>query len=149
MTTIAASKIEKTIAGDLQFTEGTQKWKGKTKIYKFKAHELTYPHCDFLAGFCGKASALVAVAEFFSRPEDTKPPKVSGLSGLVLTENGDIFVFDDYKCWIAVGQDYASIGSGSSVALGALASGASVKEAIRAASKYDTYTGMGVKELKF
>lgn len=137
------------MAGDLQFTEGSQKWKGKTKIYKFKANPNTYKHCDYLMGFCGKASALVAVAEFFAFPDETKPPKITGLQGLILTAEGDIFTFDDYRCWIAIGQDYAALGSGSAMALGAMASGASVKEAIKAAIKYDAFTGMGTNQLNF
>jgi ATP-dependent protease HslVU (ClpYQ) peptidase subunit len=137
------------MACDLQFTEGTSKWKGKTKVYRFKANALTYPHCDFIMGFAGTASDIIAVAEFFSMPETTKPPKTKGLKGLVLTEQGDIFAWDDWDRWIAVDQPYAAIGSGQPVALGAMAAGLTPKEAVKAAMKHDAYTGFGVKVFHF
>jgi ATP-dependent protease HslVU (ClpYQ) peptidase subunit len=137
------------MACDLQFTEGSSKWKGKTKVYKFKAHASTYIHSDFMIGFAGTAGAIVAVVEFFTNPETTKPPKVKDLKGLVLTADGDIFAFDEYDKWIAMDQPYASIGSGSALAMGAMSMGCTPKEAIKTATKYDAFTGMGVKVFKF
>lgn len=138
------------MACDLQFTDGTTKWKGKTKIYKFKAHPLIYPVCDFIVGFAGTASDIISVAEFFSMPDVIKPPRIRGIfRGLVLTEEQDIFTFDHYAQWLAVNDKYAACGSGQTVALGAMAAGASPKEAIKHASKHDAFTGFGVKTLKF
>jgi 20S proteasome alpha/beta subunit len=56
-----------------------------------------------------------------------------------------MFVFDDPSAWLVVDQPYYAIGSGSPFALGALAQGASAKEAVEAAAKSDPFTGMGVK----
>ncbi len=150
MTTVVCNKEE--MACDLQFTNLNtgMKFKGKTKIYKFNANPLTYNDCDFMVGFAGSASDVIAVAEFFSMPEAfDKPPKVSGMGGLVLTQKGDIFTFDHYSKWLMVNQEYMSIGSGSLVALGAVAAGSSPKEAIKIASKLDAYTGMGIKVLRW
>lgn len=134
--------------GDLQFTNNANgnKWKGKTKVFKFKAHELTYPECDFIMGFCGSAADLAEVATFYDYPElHKRPPKGRNLSGLVLTANREIFVFDHYSTWLRVNQPFLAVGTGSTYAIGAMAMGASPKEAVRAAMKHDIYTGYGTK----
>lgn len=148
MTTIAATKDE--IACDLQFTNGSMKFKGATKIYRFKAHKDTYPHSDFMIGFAGTASQVAHAAAFFADPDGhKKTPTLRGLYGLVLTEQKKLYTFDDLKAWLVVDQPYYSIGSGSSFALGALRAGASPKEAVQAAMKDDIFTGYGVKVYNF
>jgi ATP-dependent protease HslVU (ClpYQ) peptidase subunit len=147
LTTVVCNTEE--MACDLQMTEGTKKWKCKTKIYKFKANPNTYPHSDFIVGFAGTAGSIVSVAEFFSLPDTTTPPKVKDLKGLVLTAEGHIFAFDQYTQWIRIDQKYAAIGSGGEYALGAVEMGASLREAIKVASKHDPNTGLGVKIIGF
>lgn len=139
--------------GDRQFTNHNSgnKFKGTTKVYSFRAHEDGYPE-DFIVGFAGAASDIVTVVSYFTSPEKFKsPPRVRGLSGLVLTASQNIFMFDDYQKWLAVDQPFYAIGSGSAYALGAMANGASPKEAVKAAMQHDSYTGMGIKgvRLKF
>jgi ATP-dependent protease HslVU (ClpYQ) peptidase subunit len=149
MTTIACNKQE--IAGDLQYTDmnNASKFKGSPKVYKFEKHKDTYPHCDFYVGFAGTAQDIIVTAEFFSRPHQfDKPPKVKGLIGLVLTEEGEIFTFDSYDKWLKVNEPFGAIGSGQGIAMGAMMAGATPTEAIKIASKKDTYTGMGVKTYK-
>jgi ATP-dependent protease HslVU (ClpYQ) peptidase subunit len=150
LTTIVCNLEE--MAGDLQFTNVVTgyKFKGKTKVYKFQPHDLHYPNGEFIVGFAGTASDIVTVAEFFSNPEGFRtPPKVRGLTGLVLTSKKEIFYFDTFTNWIRVGDKYSAIGSGAQVALGVLASGGSPTEAIKIASKHDAYTGMGMKTESF
>lgn len=146
MTTICCTKEE--IASDRQFTNFNNGniWRGKTKIYQFDPHQDTYPVCKFMVGFAGTAQDFVTIAEYFSMPESfNKPPNTKGCLGLVLTENGDIFTFDNYTKWLRVEQPYAAIGSGAGYALGALAAGKPPSEAIKIASKHDAYTGLGIK----
>jgi ATP-dependent protease HslVU (ClpYQ) peptidase subunit len=148
MTTIACNKNE--MACDLQLTiQGVVKSKGKTKIFKIKANEMHCPE-DFIIGLAGDASASLEVVDFFERPEIYKsPPKVRGVSALILTDTGKIYMFDNPLKWIAINTEYASIGSGAQTALGAMYSGATPKEAIKAAMTVDPFTGMGTKSLKF
>lgn len=121
-------------------------WKGKTKVYRFKASPDTYNDCDFIVGFCGNASDVITICNYFNFPELFKtPPRVRGCGGLVLTAERDIFMFDDYTKWLIVNEPFHAIGSGSPYALGAMAQGASPKEAIKIASKQDAYTGLGIK----
>lgn len=147
MTTIVLNKEE--IGSDLQYTEdgGQKKWKGNPKVFYCPAHENTYPHSGFHIGLCGKASDIFRVADYFQDPRG-KPPKISGVGGAVLTDKGDIFCFDEPGIWMPVKEPYYAIGSGGKVALGALHMGATVKEALQAAGKVDSFTGMGYKVFK-
>ena len=149
MTTIACNKTE--MCSDLQFTlNGNMKTKGKTKIYKIAPHILHYPDEEFIVGFCGNASDIIDVADYYYCPENYKQiPRVRNLSGLILTKSGKIYHFDTPGKWLIIDAPFAAMGSGSPVALGALHTGATPKEAVLAASKVDTYTGMGTKVLSF
>lgn len=149
MTTIAVTTNE--IGSDLQYTEeaGQKKWKGGPKVFFCEKHEATYPHADFYVGLCGAATALLEVASFFMSPDQVQLPKrISGVGGAILTTDGKIFCFDHPRVWIQVREKFYAIGSGGNVAMGALAMGASVQEAIKAASKVDAFTGMGSKVFK-
>lgn len=149
MTTIVCNKYE--MACDLQFTlNGVHKTKGKTKIYKVDPHELHFDVEPFIVGFCGLGSEIVDVVDFYMRPElYERMPRTKALSGLVLTESGKIFQFDTPSKWLAVEGHYASMGSGSLTALGAMHMGATPREAVQAAMKVDPFTGMGTKVLHF
>lgn len=149
MTTLVCNKEE--LQGDLQFTGGNNKFKGKTKVYQFKAHPDTYP-CDFIVGFCGIAAEIVPAVSYFSDPDSYKKPPRAKISGLVLTAQKKIFIFeDDYTKWLIVDQPFYAMGSGAPYALAAMEVGATPKEAIKVAMKHDPLTGMGIRgyKLKF
>lgn len=149
MTTIVCNKFE--MCCDLQYTvNGNIKTKGTTKIFKIEPHELHYPHEQFIVGFCGSASELIDLADYYYSPENYKYiPRTRSTSGLILTKSGKIYQFDSPGKWIVLADKFASMGSGSSTALGAMHSGATPKEAVLAASKVDCFTGMGTKVLNF
>lgn len=151
MTTIVCNKEQ--MAGDLQMTLTgvvSMKTKCKTKVYKFQPHELHFPHEPFIVGFCGAATEIVDIVDFYMDPENYKEmPRTRNLSGLILTQSGRIFQFDRPDKWLAVDAKFAAMGSGATTALGALHHGATPKEAVTAASKVDPYTGMGVKVVGF
>lgn len=140
MTTIACNK--ESLYGDLQMTNGTYKFKSNGKVFRFKAGD--YWQVGFIVGFAGTANGMFDVKEFFANPNGPRP-RVKDISGLVLTEGGDIFRFDHYLKWHSVDVPYCAIGSGQDFAMGAMALGASPKEAVKIAMKHDIYTGMGVK----
>lgn len=146
MTTIACNKEE--VYGDLQFTNHStgNKWKGETKVYRYKPHPLTC-HVDFIVGYAGTAQEIVTVHSFFSEPDmfDKPPRPPRGLTGLVLTADKDIYMFNDYSKWLIVKEPFSAIGSGSEYAKGAMSQGASPKEAVKVAMKHDSYTGLGLK----
>lgn len=148
MTTIVCNKSE--MACDLQMTLNmATKTKAKTKIFKINAHEMHYPE-DFIIGFCGAASEIIDVVDFYQNPEIyERLPRTKNLSGLVLTASGRIYQFDTPGKWLVVDHKHAAAGSGANIALGALHMGATPKEAVLAASKVDPFTGMGTKVLSF
>jgi ATP-dependent protease HslVU (ClpYQ) peptidase subunit len=144
MTTIVCSKTE--MACDLQMTlSGTQKTKCKTKVFQFDPIEDFCPE-PFMVGFAGDASEIMDAVDFFTHPEIyKKPPNTKGLVGLTLTKSGKIFQFSHPAKWVRVDAKCAAIGSGAMIALGAMHSGATPKQAIKAASELDPFTGMGIK----
>lgn len=148
MTTIVCNKTE--MACDLQITSGDVRFKAKTKIYRVDPHEMHYNKEPFIIGFAGDSSNIIEVVDFYYRPDLYKKiPRLHNVFGLVLTESGVIYQFSRPGVWRLLDQQFASVGSGAAIALGALHMGATPKEAIQAATKVDIYTGMGTKVLKF
>jgi hypothetical protein len=134
--------------GDLQFTTGDHKWKGTGKVYKYKPHSKTW-HCPYLVGYTGIVENLMIVHEYLTNPDQSPPKLKSGdCCGLVLTEEHEIYRFENCRRWMKVELPYDAIGSGGPYALGALAAGLSPKEAIKVAMQNDVYTGLGVKGLR-
>lgn len=142
MTTIAATRVA--IACDLQVTGGNLKFKCKDKIYAFDGHPATYP-TPYMVGYAGNVENSMAILDWLAEPTE-KPPRGSKYCQfLALTNDGKIFTFQNPARWIELDAPYAAIGSGGDIALGALASGKTPKEAVLIASKVDINTGMGVK----
>jgi hypothetical protein len=132
--------------GDLQYTIGTHKWKGNGKVYKYSAHPKVWKS-DFIVGFSGTANNVIMAHYYFSNPDEFRsPPAIKGeLYGLVLTADREIYRFDRYTHWLRIHGEYASTGSGSDYALGAMATGVSPREAVKIAMKHDPFTGLGIK----
>lgn len=145
LTTIACSR--EAMVGDLQYNDeiNSTRWKGAPKIYRFRASRVC--DVDFIAGFAGAADYLIQHVDYFGNPEVFSPPEEHEGRGLVLTAKGDIFMFSNCLKWLKVRQPFAAIGSGANIALGAMASGKTPKEAVKIASKIDLYTGLGFVEL--
>lgn len=141
MTTIAVSK--KQIAGDRQATHGGgMKFRLKTKIFEYES-PLLYPK-KFYVGLAGNVDKFADVLEFFLDPTQfKKAPSLNG-EGVILTADGKIFTFGKSPDnWIVVDQPTYSIGSGSHIAMGAMAAGATPLDAVKAAIKMDPSSGMG------
>lgn len=142
------------MAGDQQGTLGDgRKIKVTTKLYMFDPNPLTYEYGRFMVGFAGTTNDKIVVSDFFMFPEKFDgPPALSApdeFQGLVLTEKKEIFYFYHPAHWVRVNQPWFAIGSGAAAAMGALHMGATPLEAVKAASKVDSFTGMGFKTLDF
>jgi hypothetical protein len=145
MTTIAVTKNQ--IACDLQIYHASgYKFKTKTKIYEFQISAV-YPK-PFCIGYAGNVDGLVPVLDWLADPT-TKPPRVSSSEFVVLTSDHKIFTFANPSQWFAVDQPFYAIGSGATFALGAMGSGATALDAVKAASKFDPMTGMGFKHIDY
>lgn len=137
------------MSGDLLYTNRVTKFKGAPKIIKVPAHEAHWTDGDFLMGFAGVAEEMISLMDFYLNPEayGGRLPRTRETKGLILTKKG-IFTFDNPSSWLKIDGPFYSIGSGSPSALGAMHAGATTVQAIKAASKVDPYTGLGVKTLK-
>jgi ATP-dependent protease HslVU (ClpYQ) peptidase subunit len=134
------------MACDQQATTGSgTRLKLKTKIFRFEAGGV-FP-TGFIVGFAGTTNEWMEVADYLYDPANRNPPAMRNSEGLVLTDEGEIFHFSKADKWLLVEVPHFAIGTGSHFALGALESGKSPKEAVRAAMKHDVYTGGGVKTL--
>lgn len=151
MTTIAAKLGKRgepsSLACDLQYTyHGSTKFKGDSKIIVLEGSvplEL-FGAPKALIGFSGGAVDWGRVKHWFSNPTE-KMPKVKDMEFLMLCKHG-IFHAASLSDWVEVDTKHSAIGSGMTFALGALDSGKSPLEAVKTASKFDVYTGMGFKE---
>ena len=149
MTTVVCDR--KGMASDLQATLGKDlKFKVKGKAEHFPDGSPLYPALgEFMVGFAGNVNEWVEFLDYLIAPEGYKrPPKVE-IQLLFLTKKGQIFYGSAADRIIAVNEPYFSIGSGSVAAMGALHAGATLKDTIKAASKIDPNTGMGIKEYNF
>jgi hypothetical protein len=148
LTTIAINK--QGIAGDKQFTyNGTTKMLGKTKIFEVPADTAkgVFGCKKVLVGFCGDAVPMNRAVRWLWEPT-SRSPKLKNIEVLVLTDRKEIFHGNDFRSLLKIEDPYAAIGTGMQYALGAMRSGKTPLEAVKIASAYDIYTGMGFNELR-
>lgn len=146
MTTIAVK--DGVMAADRQCTNtnyGT-KWKCKSKIWRIKP-TLAFPF-EFIVGFSGGTNDMLSMIDWFENPTQ-RIPRTANTGGLVLKPDGSIWTFNNPRQWMAVNEPYFAIGSGTDYARGAMAHGATAKQAVQTASRYDAFTGMGVTTMHF
>ena len=98
-------------------------------------------------GFCGSIEQALQFIEWRRNP-DTKPSfNEPDFVALELTADGRLLWWGSDMIAIPVEDEHYAIGSGAAYALGAMASGASVKKAIQIAAMYDANTGTEVQTL--
>lgn len=147
MTTIAASRTHKNIACDLQFTHASGlKFKGNSKILTVPepVAKQMFGSSKVFIGFCGNADVWGNIVSWILCPEG-KQPRCKDIEFLALTGDNKLYHGTNLNNWLRLDVPHFSIGSGMQYAMGAMESGKPPKEAIKAASKYDIHTGMGVK----
>lgn len=134
MTTIVCNRTS--MAADKRVTGGPM-FK-TTKIFRINGS---------LIGFCGNLEAALQFVEWRRTP-DTKPKFAeNSFEALELSANGSLTYWASQLVAMAVEDDFYAIGSGASLALGAMAMGASPKRAIAVAAQYDSGTGPDVQTL--
>ena len=98
-------------------------------------------------GFCGNAEQWANIVAWFASPDD-KMPKLKDMELLMLTDTHEIYHATTMQNWLKIDEPFFAIGSGCHLAIAAMSSGKSPKEAIAVASKFDPSTGMGCKVYK-
>jgi ATP-dependent protease HslVU (ClpYQ) peptidase subunit len=138
------------MAGDKQFTyRQTTKMKGKTKIYEVPtpAAKSMFNAGKAFIGFAGDTNQIGRVLGWLY-DTNNKPPKLGAIDMLVLTDKKQIFHATTLRNWLEIHEPFFAIGSGMNFALAAMAAGSSPYEAVKIASKYDPWTGMGFNKLE-
>lgn len=100
-----------------------------------------------LIGWCGELSKASSLIDYLTDPDNAEPfTSKKGLTAFILTNKGKILQYEGSD-WFEFKQPYIALGSGKDYAYGALAMGASAKEAVKAAIKFDTGSGGRIKTL--
>jgi hypothetical protein len=109
----------------------------------------------FLIGGCGYVHDIQQFKAWVEagRPEDAKPKMGDNFGGMVCSKSGEGYLVERYGDEL-IGFtldkfDYVVDGSGMSIALGALACGATAGDAVLAAIKHDPFCGGGVDSIGF
>lgn len=131
MTTIATDGYE--IACDGRVTFGSQPiYNSKAKLFKIGNH---------IIGGCGIEDLCLEYVKWRAKgsPEDERP-QMQEFTGIHLTKKG-VFIVNAPYFNLQKADKVLAIGSGADFAVGAMAYGASPREAVKIAMKYDTGTG--------
>lgn len=135
MTTIVADR--KGMAADKRIT-GTVAVFKTPKLYRVNGSVI---------GYAGNVEQALQFIEWRRHP-DTKPTfSEPSFEILELTSDGRLMWWGSEMIAVPIEDDHYAIGSGAAYALGAMAAGATVKEAIQIAAMYDANTGTEVQTL--
>jgi ATP-dependent protease HslVU (ClpYQ) peptidase subunit len=130
------------LASETRITYGSVTMPGKCK----KIHRLPG---GALYGFVGslEVGEIMRRCLLSDNPEERPDLKGEAYEGLVITETGKVLFFEN-RAWIRLDLPYVAMGSGNSFAYGALAMGASAKQAVQAAMGLDAGSGGKVMTLE-
>jgi ATP-dependent protease HslVU (ClpYQ) peptidase subunit len=143
------------MVGDSMVSRGAEKSYGAQKVFRTR---------KFLVGMSGVMANFVPFFEWLCEHEsmledgedatalyrwwDAAPKYDDGYSYILADRVGRVYCEENGPpVWTARGYD--AIGSGHKFALGAMAMGASAKEAVRVAASLDSYTGGPLHYVRF
>lgn len=101
-----------------------------------------------LIGVSGNLEQALRFVEWRRTPE-AKPTfsEATNFAALELTPEGEIRYWGAEMVAVPIENEYFAVGSGSGYALGAMAMGASLKDAIKVAARFDEATGSEVQTM--
>lgn len=145
MTTVAWDG--KTLAADRRVTYGS------VPLVRRKVFRICGPDGRrYLLGFSGQDYAL-ALLLFWMRHPHSPPPKIlhdDHINALLVNERNQIFAMSNTALvWCPIRASFYGIGSGGDHAEGAMAAGATAREAVRIAMRFDVHSGGGVDSISF
>lgn len=138
MTTIATDG--KTIAADGQITAGDI-------ISDMKCRKVFKLSNGRALGVAGTLSSCDAFRAWFADPSQPQPDLSDDFKAVIIDGTDRVTVYDGQFYPICLPVPY-TIGSGREVALGAMLTGATPKQAVKAAISVDVYSGGTVREVK-
>lgn len=98
--------------------------------------------CGSLFAGCGIVDNIERLLESIISDDD--PPSVRNTTAVQIDPKGSMWTYEGYV-WVRQRGPYGAWGSGSAFAYGALAMGASAKDAVRVAIKFDSGSGGPVR----
>jgi len=120
-------------------------WVEDTLVFKIrKTHRLKN---GSICGYCGTVDSALGVIRWLDGDADEKV-RFDDVTVLVLTPTGRLLKYDGEKPVPLTRAEYVAIGTGASIALGAMHQGATAIEAIKAAIAHDSKTRGPVNWLK-
>ena len=132
----------KTLAADKQC-----EWDGRPN-YTTKVFRIRFKNKIYLIGFSNSEGPALKFVEHFRKKGFENYPEVSGSNILIISKK-DSWLIDADGFRVPMTSKIWTLGSGGDIALGAMVMGASAKEAVEIACKYNTGYGMGVDVVKF
>lgn len=137
MTTIAWDG--KVLAADRQQTSGDMRTKA-TKIFRLDNKTVV--------AICGTLSCGLLLVEWYkagAKAEAWPTFQQDDLwSRLIVATPKGIVEYEQLPVPLPILEPFMAFGSGRAYALGAMAAGCGAREAVKIASKFDTFTGLGV-----
>lgn len=111
---------------------------------------------DYLAAAAGGLQEVQAFLDWVDAGYKQEDKKKFGLEGreveiqaIVVDKKKNIYFFEDRLYPFCVNAAFHALGSGTEIAMGAMAAGASAYSALKIASQYDSATGGPIKLLSF
>lgn len=71
------------------------------------------------------------------------------ISGMIVDKKGKVWMYESRLYPMVIDAPFYALGSGSHLALGAMAHGATAHQAVKIAAKFDPFTGGTVRELSW
>jgi len=102
----------------------------------------------YIIGFAGDETAGAKFVSWFNNKDNDKPD-INEFEAIVLYPDGKMEYWDDNMFPVPILAKYYAIGSGATVALGALYHGHTTHEALLAAKEHDTGTGGKIETKSF
>lgn len=131
----------KTLAADCQVTSNGMRYLSK-KIFKLENGSLV--------AVVGAVAEGLEILDWFkrgARPEDF-PRDRERSAMLIVVESGQVRECSGVPIWIDVCEPFMAWGSGKEFAMGAMAMGASAREAVEVANRFCVSCGMGVESFE-
>lgn len=101
-----------------------------------------------LFGWCGEAGLGVRARMHFDDPKKHDPVVTTDGGALVIGLDGSIWTYEHGALVAAPGAPFYALGSGRGEAYGALAMGATARQAVAIAARFDNCTGGPVQWLR-
>lgn len=146
MTTIAYR--DGILAADSLVSGEMVRWGSMTKLTKAPS--------GWIGAACGDAGAASEFAwwmenllpsDNYGTPVFSVPELKDPVDGLLITDKGKIWCWTGRPRFFHLEADFTAIGSGSKIAMGAMAMGATAEQALAVAAQFDVYTGGKIETL--